>query len=68
MRKQKRFFRAIGVQFESEREERKEQQLVLGDYLVGKVVKMVEKHDKSPDSVGGFIKRDILMVHVYVKD
>ena len=64
MRKQKRFFRAIGVEFESEKAERTEQQSVLGDNLVGEIIKMDDKDEKSPESVGGFVKRDIPLVRV----
>ena len=64
MRKQKRYFRAIGVEFESEKAERTEQQTILGDNLMGKVIKMEEKDEKAPDSVDGIILRDTPVVFV----
>ena len=58
MRKQKRYFRSVGVEFESEKSEREEQRSVLGDHLVGELIKMEEKNENAPESTSGIVLRD----------
>ena len=64
LRKQKCFLRKAGVQFESEKMERKEQIEILRDNLKGKLVSLQVKSEKAPDSVGTFVKRDCPLIQV----
>ena len=65
LRKQKRFLKQLGVEFESERKERETRKEALGDHLRGKLAPFIAKDDSAPSSVGGFV--NITAPFVYIE-
>ena len=64
MRKQKRFLKKLGMEFESEHKVRQTRKEIHGEHLKGKMRKFISKNDTAPDSISGTVKRTSPFVYV----